>query len=499
MENTRCGAGAVWVWALAASSLLGLAACSGGGAGAQAPEGGSNSVIIPSGDDAASDAAMSGESSSPFIVATDAGGVDADALAPDDGASPADASSCADGSCPFTCKSSRHACGQFCVDDANPAHCGTSCSPCVAPANATATCTPFAGPYLCGWACNPGFTECGNACVDLQTDSHHCGSCGHDCTPGTCAQASCQPWVVAAPPTTISPAGIACDGTNLVWVDSGLKSVLQIPAPGGAPPIILGSPAVTAFDAVAMGGGYVAWTQTYGTGSTALSTLYLATEGSANSPVGQWNMNTPRGLAMDPTGVMAYLNAPNSSGAFQLWACALTTSPGDSSPCTTSAPYTSNQTGPIVADGSNAYWTDFGNAIVWRGTPGFPTNTMTAVATGQTGAYAIALDTTNIYWSVNGGNDTFAIRRTSKAAPSTPVDLTSGQPGGAVALATDGANVYLVANPGIIQSEPVAGGVAPVTLHSGGATSDVRQLVYASGALYWNDFSNNSIYGLRLP
>jgi hypothetical protein len=280
-----------------------------------------------------------------------------------------------------------------------------------------------------------------------------------------------------------------------VRVDNGLKEILQVPVAGGSAPIVLGSPSVTAFDAVAVSGGFVAWTLTYG----ANSTLYLATEGSANSAVVQFNMNTPRGLAIDPTGVTGYFNAPNSGGAYQLYACALSTNPGDNNPCTTSAAYTSSQVGPIVADGSNAYWTDFGNATVWRATPGFPTNSMTPVAAGQTGAYAIALDASNIYWSVNGSNDTYAIRRTSKAAPATPVELTSGQPGGAVALATDGASVYVVANPGIIQSLPVAGGVAPVTLHAGGATSDVRQIVYAGGALYWNDFSTSSIYGLRLP
>jgi hypothetical protein len=280
-----------------------------------------------------------------------------------------------------------------------------------------------------------------------------------------------------------------------VWVDDGLKEVLQVPVAGGAAPIVLGSSALTAFGAVAMSGGFVAWTQTYG----ADAVLYLATEGSANSAVVQVNATPPpKGLAMDPTGVTAYFNAPNASGDYQLYACALSTNPGDNNPCTTSAAYTSSQVGPIAADATHAFWTDFGNATVWMATPAFPTNSVSAVATGQTGVFAIALDASNVYWSVNASNDTFAIRRTSKLSPSTPIELASGQPGGAVALATDGANVYIVANPGVIQSVPVVGGVPPVTLHAGAPTSDVRQVVYADRALYWNDFSTHSIYGLRL-
>jgi hypothetical protein len=243
-----------------------------------------------------------------------------------------------------------------------------------------------------------------------------------------------------------------------------------------------------------MANGMVVWTQNNGQ----YAELYMATEGSAHSEVVQFNMSTPRGLAIDPTAVMAYFNEPVANGSYQLYACVLSTNPGDNNPCTTSASYTSTQVGLMAADANNVYWTDFGNGTVWKGRALFPTNSMTPVSTNQTGAYAIALDASYVYWANNNSNFTYTIRRTSKASPTTPVDLTSGQPGGAVALATDGANVYVVTNPGIIQSLPVDGG-APVTLHTSASTSNVVQLVYAAGGLYWADLSNNTIYGLRLP
>jgi hypothetical protein len=329
----------------------------------------------------------------------------------------------------------------------------------------------------------------------MQNDANHCGSCTHSCSPGTCSEGRCAPWVVAAPPTTNAVAGIACDGTNLVWADNGLKEVLQVPAGGGAGPIVLGSPAVSAYDGIAMANGMVVWTQNYGQPAQ----LYMATEGSAHSEVVQFNMSTPRGLAIDPTAVLAYFNEPVGNGNYQLYACVLSTNPGDNSPCTTSASYTSTQVGPMAADANSVYWTDFGNGTVWQSKALFPTNSMTAVATKQTGAYPIALDTTYVYWATNGSNFTYAVRRTPKASPTTPEDLVSGQPGGAVALATDGGNVYIVTNPGVIQSLPVGGGTAPVTLHTSSSSSNVVQLVYAAGGLYWADLSNNTIYGLRLP
>lgn len=57
--------------------------------------------------------------------------------------------------------------------------------------------TPDTGPTPDAFACTEGRTLCEAACVDLQTDHDHCGSCDRRCHPGmgsmseTCSHAEC--------------------------------------------------------------------------------------------------------------------------------------------------------------------------------------------------------------------------------------------------------------------------------------------------------------------
>jgi hypothetical protein len=55
--------------------------------------------------------------------------------------------------------------------------CGAGGHPCPAPDHGKATCS--AG--RCGFVCDPGFAQCGDRCVSLQTDALNCGACGHEC------------------------------------------------------------------------------------------------------------------------------------------------------------------------------------------------------------------------------------------------------------------------------------------------------------------------------
>jgi len=53
---------------------------------------------------------------------------------------------------------------------------------------------PVCGPSGCAVACDPGYSACGLACVDLALDRNHCGSCSKACTPGTfCMDGTCCP------------------------------------------------------------------------------------------------------------------------------------------------------------------------------------------------------------------------------------------------------------------------------------------------------------------
>lgn len=45
---------------------------------------------------------------------------------------------------------------------------------------------------LVGGGCANGYTECGNQCIDLQSDQYSCGTCGHVCTSGlACIRGVC--------------------------------------------------------------------------------------------------------------------------------------------------------------------------------------------------------------------------------------------------------------------------------------------------------------------
>ena len=54
--------------------------------------------------------------------------------------------------------------------------------------------------YLCNLGactCASPKKECSGSCIDVTSDSHNCGACGHDCLGGTCSGGLCQPVAVA--------------------------------------------------------------------------------------------------------------------------------------------------------------------------------------------------------------------------------------------------------------------------------------------------------------
>jgi hypothetical protein len=68
------------------------------------------------------------------------------------------------------------------------AHCGTCNTVCVEP---TRVCAPVDGKYACVPFCDAPLVECSGACVDLQSDSNNCGSCGVACPSAICQGGVC--------------------------------------------------------------------------------------------------------------------------------------------------------------------------------------------------------------------------------------------------------------------------------------------------------------------
>ncbi len=63
--------------------------------------------------------------------------------------------------------------------------CGKQCS------GATPVCAPISGSFQCKPLCEAPLVNCGGACVDLDNDSDHCGSCPNACPSGICQGGKC--------------------------------------------------------------------------------------------------------------------------------------------------------------------------------------------------------------------------------------------------------------------------------------------------------------------
>jgi hypothetical protein len=107
--------------------------------------------------------------------------------------------SCNNGVCGLQCHAGWGDC------DANPANgcetplntttncgrCANAGGMCPGVANGTPTCTGT--PARCSAVCNQGYTLCNGRCVNLQTNTDHCGSCGHVCPVGqSCGNGVCS-------------------------------------------------------------------------------------------------------------------------------------------------------------------------------------------------------------------------------------------------------------------------------------------------------------------
>ena len=105
---------------------------------------------------------------------------------------------CSAGQCADSCADGLTACCGKCVDtNSDPEHCGGCADGCDS-GGAAATNGPCADGEVCdngvcAASCSSGLEDCGGACVDLQTDSTNCGSCGTLCGSGlVCANGSCS-------------------------------------------------------------------------------------------------------------------------------------------------------------------------------------------------------------------------------------------------------------------------------------------------------------------
>ncbi len=173
---------------------------------------------------------------------------------------------CINGECGWACNSGYFQCGNACCPSgygccnsvctplnsaANCGACGKVCP--TGPPNSTRTCVNGE----CGWACNSGYTQCRNACctsgygccngvcTPLNTTAN-CGACGKACPPApanstlTCTNGECR-WACNSGYTQCgnaccSPVSQCPGGAGCMCIPGGCNTGLTCTGPSGSPP-----------------------------------------------------------------------------------------------------------------------------------------------------------------------------------------------------------------------------------------------------------------------
>lgn len=259
-------------------------------------------------------------------------------------------------------------------------------------------------------------TDAGGCDADLASDPANCGRCTRSCLGGTCEAGACSVVIVAA--NEPSPQGLAVDATQVYWTNTGAggdveSCPLSSCASGG---VVLAS-GLSSPNAVLSAGGYAWWT---------------------------------------------------NYGASTLQRCATSGCNGTATTMATMSPL-STGFGRLAADATTLFFTDAGNGKVHScpltGCAGAPAT----LATGQTNAWGIAVDGTNVYWVIDQalGSVRSCPKSGCGASNTLMVTLASNQ-GGPRTLTADATHVYWVTQTGstVMRCAKAGCNGAPETLAS---------------------------------
>ena len=122
---------------------------------------------------------------------------------------PANSTATCDGTkCGFSCNPGSHQCGNACASNSDAANCGTSCTVCSAPAGGTATCTSG----TCGFTCNNNFHQCGTSTCAANSDASHCGGNCFNCNLPNMKTVACVSNICSN--TCVNNLPVACSATQ---------------------------------------------------------------------------------------------------------------------------------------------------------------------------------------------------------------------------------------------------------------------------------------------
>jgi hypothetical protein len=360
----------------------------------------------------------------------------------------------------MTCEAGQSICGVSCVstqtDVNNCGKCGNSCGTAAMSECVAGTCS-----------CNAGYTLCGTTCVNLTSDPANCGLCGYNCQDSQCTQSLCEPSnIVPAAQYRVLAIAIAIDATNVYFT---VDFVAGSPATNG----VYFKPFASAANAVAIG----------------------------------TSDSQPTGIAVSSGVTHVYWTdlASDAIGVSQITGTLA------------SAPAYYEPSGPaggaiaVAVDGHNLYWIDTtqgtvnqlplsATQVLRNADAGTPPHVL---ASGQQGARAIAVDATNVYWTVFG---TSANAGTVNKVPiggdnSQVVTLASDedQPSG---IAVDGMDAYVYwvdqaqragnSVGGAVKRVSIAGdaGAPEILAPNQGAPSSIA---LDDQYVYWTDFDDGTV------
>jgi hypothetical protein len=354
---------------------------------------------------------------------------------------------------------------------------------------------PDAGGGDAAGMCDGGLASCNGACIDLATDGHNCGACGHDCLGGGCSGSACLP--VALATGQASPFGIAVDSQRVYWANNDLDaSFASCPLSGCADAgatTLLDKQSLPADVFVANGHLYMT---TYGYGG----------DGGTNGTVLACDPNdcssTLVNLASEPSSNPVAVVA-NSTAVFWANSKAGTIGSCGVAGCTTPGTFaTDTPTGPwygLAIAGGSLFWTSHpkdAGAVYSCPLGGCASPTLVASSGGS--PFDLAADGTYVYWTTDTGGQVLRcpLAGCANQAPFVVADNQAG-PGG---IAVDASGVYWLNRTAgtVLRCDTSGCGANGPTVLAGGQ-NDPWEIVLDATSLYWTSSTDGRIMRLAKP